>query len=131
MGVHITERAVERIVAAAAASVPGTTELERSLERLAGRTYPRYDVMVDDSAGTCSIEAFIAVVWPSPVTQVAVAVRRTIARWVEDMTGLEVTGVNVIVGPVVPGMPVTSAAVADHPAHPRLRPVTVRGRRVR
>ncbi|MDO5670991.1 MAG: Asp23/Gls24 family envelope stress response protein [Corynebacterium sp.] len=131
MGVHITERAVERIVAAAAASVPGTVELGRGLDRLAGRTYPRYDVIVDDSAGTCSIEAFIAVVWPCPVTAVAVAVRRTVAQWVEDMTGLQVTGVNVIVGPVVPGLPVTETAVADHPAHPKLRPVTVRGRRVR
>ena len=67
MGVRISERAVSRIVAGAAASVPGTTELARSL---AGRTYPRYDVIVDDAAGTCSVEAFIAVVWPSPVLRV-------------------------------------------------------------
>lgn len=125
MGLRITERAVSRIVAVAAASVPGTTELGRSLERLAGRTYPRYDVIVDDAAGTCSIEAFIAVVWPSPVTAVAEAVRTTIAHAVEDMTGLTVTRVNVVVGPVVKGRPVTAALVAAHPTHPSLRPVGV------
>lgn len=131
MVVRISDRAVSRIVAAAVASVPGTTELGRSLERLAGRTYPRYDVAVDDAAGTCSVEAFIAVVWPSPVTAVAVTVRRVIAVWVHDMTGLTVTHVNVVVGPVVPGLPVTDGAVAAHPARPTLRPVTVRSPRVR
>lgn len=121
MGVRISERAVSRIVALAAASVPGTTELARSLS---GRTYPRYDVIVDDAAGTCSIEAFIAVVWPSPVTAVAESVRRTITDWVTDMTGLTVTHVNVVVGPVIPDVPVTAYAVAAHPTRPRLRPVT-------
>ncbi|MDO5671171.1 MAG: Asp23/Gls24 family envelope stress response protein [Corynebacterium sp.] len=125
MGIRISDRAVSRIVAAAAASVPGTTELGRSLVRLAGRTYPRYDVIVDDAAGTCSIEAFIAVIWPSPVTTVAEAVRRTVATWVEDMTGLKVTRVNVVVGPVIPGVPVTAPLIDAHPAHPSLRPVTV------
>ena len=120
MGVRISERAVSRIVAGAAASVPGTTGLTRSL---AGRTYPRYDVIVDDAAGTCSVEAFIAVVWPSPVTAVAESVRRTITDWVTDMTGLTVTHVNVVVGPVVPDVPVTATAVAAHPPRPRLRPV--------
>ncbi len=142
MGLRITEKAVSRIVAVAAASVPGTTELGRSLERLAGRSYPRYDVLVDDAAGTCSVEAFIAVVWPSPVTAVAEAVRTTIAHTVQDMTGLTVTRVNVVVGPVVPGRRVTPAHVAAHPTRPSLRhvttptplplrPVTVRRSRVR
>lgn len=126
MWLKITDRALSRIVAAAAASVPGTTQLVRSLERPAGRTYPRYDVLVDDAARTCSIEAFIAVVWPSPVTAVAEAVRTTITTWVEDYTGLTVTRVNVVVGPVVRGRPVTTELVHDHPTHPRLRPVTVR-----
>ncbi|WP_460490469.1 Asp23/Gls24 family envelope stress response protein [Corynebacterium nasicanis] len=136
---RISERAVSRIVAAAADSVPGTTTLGRSL---AGRTYPRYDVIVDDLSGTCSVEAFIAVVWPAPLTAVATTVRRTIADWVTDMTGLTVTQVNVVVGPVVPDVPVTASAVAAHPTRPRLRPVstpppprlrpiTVRSHRVR
>lgn len=126
MPLRITERAVSRIVAAAAASVPGVMELGRSLERPTGRTWPRYDVIVDDAAGTCSIEAFIAVVWPSPVTAVAEAVRTTIADWVRDSTGLTVTRVNVVVGPVVRGRAVTAELIDAHPTHPRLRPVTVR-----
>lgn len=126
MALRITDRAVARIVAAAAASVPGVMELGRSLERPTGRTWPRYDVIVDDAAGTCSIEAFIAVVWPSPVTAVAEAVRTTIADWVRDCTGLTVTRVNVVVGPVVRGRAVTAELVDAHPTHPRLSPVTVR-----
>ena len=126
MWLKITERAVSRIVAAAAASVPGTTELLRSLERPATRTYPRYDVLIDHAARTCSIEAFIAVVWPSPVTAVAEAVRATVTEWVQDFTGLTVTRVNVVVGPVVRGRPVTAELLDAHPTHPRLRPVTVR-----
>lgn len=126
MSLRITDRAVSRIVAVAAASVPGTTELGRSLERPAGRTWPRYDVIVDDTAGSCSIEAFIAVVWPAPVTAVAEAVRTTIADWVRDCTGLTVTRVDVVVGPVVRGRAVTAELVDAHPTHPQLRPVTVR-----
>lgn len=126
MTLRITDRAVARIVTIAAASVPGTTELGRSLERPAGRTWPRYDVIVDDATGTCSIEAFIAVVWPSPVTAVAEAVRTTIADWVRDCTGLTATRVNVVVGPVVRGREVTAELVDAHPTHPQLRPITVR-----
>lgn len=126
MWLRISDRAVARIVAAAAASVPGTVELGRSLERPAGRTYPRFDVLVDDTTRTCSIEAFIAVVWPSPVTAVAELVRTTIAHWVEDYTGLTVTRVNVVVGPVVRGRPVTAGLLDAHLTHPVLRPVTVR-----
>lgn len=44
MWLKISDRAVSRIVAAAAASVPGTVELGRSLDRPAGRSYPRYDL---------------------------------------------------------------------------------------
>ena len=123
---RISDRAVARIVAAATASVPGTTELGRSLERIAGRTYPRFDVLVDDAAGTCSVEAYIAVTWPSPVTDVAEAVRTTIGTWVRETTGLTVTGVNVVTGPVVPAPRVSTVA----PTRPTLRPVTVAPLRV-
>lgn len=125
MTLTITDRAVSRIVAMAAASVPGTTTLGRGLDRMAGRTYPRYDVEVDHYANACSIEAFIAVTWPSPVTRVAEAVRTTITEWVQSLTGLAVTRVNVVVGPVVPGARVTSLLIDAHPAHPTPRPITV------
>ena len=133
MWLKISDRAMNRIVSAAAASVPGTTELNRSRERIAGRTYPRYDVIVDDAAGTCSVEAFIAVTWPSPVTSVAEAVRATITDWIHDYTGLTVTRVNVIVGPVVAGdrtRRITPDLVAANPTHPQLRAIATRPLRV-
>lgn len=117
--VVLSERAVAKIVAAAAASVPGTTSLSRGLERIAGRSYPRYDVMIDDHAGSTTIEAFIAVSWPAPVTAVAEQVRSTIARWVTTMTGLRVEQVNVVVGPVVAGSQrVSREALAAAPTAP-------------
>lgn len=121
MWLRISDRAVSRIVAAATASVPGTIELGRSMERIAGRTYPRYDVIVDDAAGSCSIEAFIAVTWPAPITAVAEAVRDSIIAWVHDATGLEVTHVNVVVGPIVLGQRVSESL----PTRPQLRAVSV------
>lgn len=121
MRLKISDRAVSRIVSAAAASVPGTIGLGRSLERPAGRTYPRYDVIVDDVVGTCSIEAHIAVTWPSPVTDVAEAVRDSIIAWIEDATGLKATHVNVVVGPIVPGQRVLKSLAT----RPQLRAVKV------
>ncbi len=132
--VRITERALRRIVAAAADSVPGTKSLGRSLERIAGRTYPRYDVIIDDAAGTASVEAFIAVTWPSPVTEVAKAVRTTITDWVHGLTGLRVTQVNVVVGPVISGEHVhrvTREQIDARPRLPKLRPVEAPPLRVR
>lgn len=124
--VVLSERAVAKIVAAAAASVPGTTSLSRGLERIAGRSYPRYDVMIDDHAGSTTIEAFIAVSWPAPVTAVAEQVRSTIARWVTTMTGLRVEQVNVVVGPVVAGSQrVSREALAAAPTAPQVTPVNV------
>ena len=41
------ENAVERIVVAAIASVPGTVESASRINRLAGRGYPRVDVQMD------------------------------------------------------------------------------------
>lgn len=131
--VRIAERALGRIVAAAAASVPGTTALGRSLGRIAGRTYPRYDVLIDDAAGTASVEAFIAVTWPSPVTGVAEAVRATVIDWVRGLTGLTVTHVNVVVGPVVAGehsRRVTQAQIDARPRLPQLSPTEAPALRV-
>lgn len=130
--VVFSERAVSRVVAAAAASVPGTTSISRGLERIAGRSYPRYDVMIDDHAGSTTIEAFIAVTWPAPVTAVAEQVRTTIAEWVTSMTGLRVEQVNVLVGPVVAGPHrTTRAEVTGAPLAPELTPVNVTSSEVR
>lgn len=123
----LTERAVTRIVAAAAASVPGTA----TVERIAGRSHPRFDVMIDDRSRSASIEAHIAVTWPSPVTAVAEAVRSTVTRRVREMTGLRVEHVNVVVGPVeADGRRVTREEI-DAARLPEPRPVRARELAVR
>lgn len=125
--IFITERAVSRIVAAAAQSVPGTTQVGKTLDRIAARSFPRYDVLVDAERGVVSIEAFIAVTWPAPVTRVAEEVRATITDWVTGMTGLRVTHCNILVGTVVKGEHrVTPELIDAAPDLPALRPVTVR-----
>ncbi|KQB87371.1 Asp23/Gls24 family envelope stress response protein [Corynebacterium lowii] len=125
--IFITERAVSRIVAAAAQSVPGTTQVGKALDRIAARSFPRYDVLVDPERGVVSIEAFIAVTWPAPVTRVAEEVRATIIDWVTGMTGLRVTHCNILVGAVIKGeQRITAELIDATPDLPALRPITVR-----
>ncbi|AKK02262.1 Asp23/Gls24 family envelope stress response protein [Corynebacterium epidermidicanis] len=114
--VRISERAITRIVAAAVASVPGTISHSAGIDRLTGRKFPRYDVQLDELQGTVSIETFIAVTWPSPVVKVAEAVRDAVRMHVETFTGLTVSQVNVVVGPVVhTGLRVTADQLALSP----------------
>lgn len=138
--VHISERAVTRIVEAACASVPGTARVTRSLERLS-RSYPRFDVLLEPTtpgsteAGSVSVEAHIAVTWPSPAADVATAVRDTIIQWVEDLTGLYCTRVNVVVGTAVVDNqqrsslssrpPLSAETLANTNLHPPITPVKV------
>ncbi len=120
----ISEKAISRIVERAAASVPGTATAGGGLERFAGLDWPRYDVELDEATQSVAVQASIAVTWPAPVTDVAVAVRETITQWIVDMTGLTVTHVNVIVGPIVEGSErVTQDRVENAPKAPRITPV--------
>ena len=95
------EIAIERIVVAAIASVPGTVESASRINRLAGRGYPRVDVQMDPFGAAVVIETDIAVSWPSPVVEIARAVRTTITRWLTDASGLPVVRVDVRVASVV------------------------------
>ena len=126
------ENAVERIVVAAIASVPGTVESASRINRLAGRGYPRVDVQLDPFGAAVAVETDIAVSWPSPVVEVARAVRATITRWLADATGLPVVRVDVRVASVVgseSGRPlprVTAAEVRAHDPAPALTSPAVR-----
>ncbi|MCZ9309435.1 Asp23/Gls24 family envelope stress response protein [Corynebacterium uberis] len=125
--VNISEKAVSRVVAAATRAVPGTVEVGRTLERIASRSFPRFDVLVDQDRRIASIEAYIAVAWPSPVTSVAERVRETITDWVQGMTGLKVDHVNVVVGSVVNTSQRVSQTFLDaHALVPQITPVKVR-----
>lgn len=124
---HYSEKAVTRVITAATRAVPGTVEVGRTLERIASRSFPRFDVLIDQDRGLASIEAYIAVGWPSPVTSVAEAVRSTITEWVQAMTGLDVDHVNVVVGSVVSGeRRVTQTFLDAHPLDPEITPVYAR-----
>ncbi|QTH60194.1 Asp23/Gls24 family envelope stress response protein [Corynebacterium hindlerae] len=118
----ISERAVTKIVAAAVASVPGTSVVKPSV----GRTFPRFDVQLDDDGDTATIEAFIAVTWPAPLLDVAETVRETIVEHVHTLTGIKVLACNVVVGPVVAG---EGRVLVEDLALPPLvtTPITVRG----
>lgn len=139
MSVRISERAVTKVVAAATASVPGTTGFSTSMGRITGRGFPRFDVQLDPDADTATIEAFIAVTWPCPVGAVAAAVRDHIIEHVGVLCGIEVLACNVVVGPVLPSkeritkeslaLPALQPAPVPAPPSLRLQPITVGGRR--
>ncbi len=123
----ISEKVVARIVSAAADSVPGTTRQTRSLDNITARRYPRFDVEVDNNAGTVFVEAYIAVLWPAPVTAVAARVRDTITAWVERLTHFSVSKVNVVTGPVIrQGDTITRDLIDAAPLSPNPTPITVR-----
>lgn len=112
--------AVERIVVAAIASVPGTVESASRINRLAGRGYPRVDVQMDSFGAAVAVETDIAVSWPSPVAEVARAVRATVTRWLADATGLPVVRVDVRVASVVgseSGRPLPRVSVDEVRGH--------------
>lgn len=122
----ITDRAVQRLAAAATASVPGTATVGGGLDRIAGMSYPRFDTQIDRLSKVVSVEAVIAVSWPSPANQIAEAVRKAITNWLSTMTGLAVRSVNVVIGNVVDGdRRVAPQAVAAARVSPRVSPVEI------
>lgn len=128
--VTLSERAVTKIVAAAAESVPGTVQHSAGIDRLAGRALPRFDVLVDDARRTASVEAFIAVSWPSPVVEIAKLVRQTIHDHVQKFCGIKVEQANVVVGAVIPSPTrLTSESLAVPDVSPSA--VTVRSNPIR
>lgn len=122
----ISEKVVARIVSAAADSVPGTTRRTRSLDNITARRYPRFDVEVNQSTRTVFVEAYIAVLWPAPVTAVAAKVRDTITAWVERLTHFSVSKVNVVTGPVIhQGDTITRDLIDAAPLSPKPTPIEV------
>lgn len=136
MTVLITERAVTKVVAAATASVPGTTGFSTGMSRLTGRGFPRFDVQLDHDADTATVEAFIAVTWPSPLVDIAETVRSTIVEHVRILCGIEVLACNVVVGPVLPAktrvtcedlsLPPLAPRPVSVPAPIKLAPISIR-----
>lgn len=104
-------RAMEKVISSAIASVPGTAAVDAKLAGLAGRAFPRVMAQMDPDTQMVAVDVVIAVYWPSPVTEVAKAVRAAIRDAVRDFTGFRTTRVNVTVGGAVPGERTTALAV--------------------
>lgn len=116
---HVSERTVERVAEVAASTVPGCRTIDAKLAGLAGRSFPRIDVRLDQTTGTANIEAEIASSYPAPVAAITDAVRATIIAHVRALTGVDVSRVKVNVATVEtlgPGTRVTWDEVANHNA---------------
>ncbi|MEL4163584.1 Asp23/Gls24 family envelope stress response protein [Corynebacterium bovis] len=125
---EIDEKILDRIARRAALSVPGVIEHSSGLNRLTGRSLPRFDIRVAPAERAASVDAQIAVRWPSPVVAVAQATRETVAEWIEHTTGVPVVAVNVDVVTLVAADGTTSSGAGTPgagSAHGRRDQVTV------
>ncbi len=117
---RFSEKSLSKIVNAAAASVPGVVRISSSWADIGTRSYPRCDIHSDQLAGVVQVTSFIAVSWPSPATDVAAKVQRTVTAWVHALTGLRCTRVDVTVEQAIDGdrrvQPAEVAAAAEAPA---------------
>lgn len=118
-------RAMEKVINSAIASVPGTAAVDAKLAGLAGRAFPRVMAQMDPDTQMVAVDVDIAVYWPSPVTDVAAAVRTSIREAVRDFTGFRTTRVNVTVGAAVAGERTTALAVETRVPLPAQIPAIV------
>ncbi|QPK79545.1 Asp23/Gls24 family envelope stress response protein [Corynebacterium lizhenjunii] len=123
-------RAMERVVHDAIDHVPGTVRVQGTLKKLGGKDFPRLAIQMDPDTQMVAIDTAIAVAWPSPVTEVAAAVRSAIGQAVQDFCGYTPTRINVVVGHAEPSQQrVTSAQIAYAqpltPRQPVARPLQV------
>ncbi|QNE88901.1 Asp23/Gls24 family envelope stress response protein [Corynebacterium incognita] len=120
----IEPKVIEKLAATAVRSVPGTVETEAKLGGIAGRSFPRFHVQVDNTHCLASVDAFLAVSWPSPTTHVAATVRQAIADALAVYAGFETSRINVEIGQARPGRRVHSTDLrrpAFYAARPRYR----------
>jgi len=92
----IKDRAIERIAAAAALSVPGVVRHSGGgLRRLTGGDLPRADVSTGGRA--VSVNLYVAVQWPYDAAMLTRRVHDTVERRLHELTGLRVHELNVLV----------------------------------
>lgn len=125
---HISERAINRIAAHAAGTVPGVVSTSGGIVKLGG-SYPRCAALVDRTTGRARLDVALAVSWPSPVSAVAARVRDAVRQEVEAATGLSAGVVNVSVEQVLHSAHRVSAEdLAQAPNHGVTIPVSVTSR---
>lgn len=111
--IDISERAVQKIAARAAAEVP---DVGAPARRLLGRSVsvgsadldglPRVDADVDGKVVMLDLD--VSVRWAQPVRAVTTSLRDHVSRRVEGMTGMHVAEVNIAVSDLVTQLPTTS-----------------------
>ncbi len=110
-GLRIADRVVIRVAQHAAAQVPGVALASGAgiSDRLGGGRRPRASC---ERAGTRAVIAVdLAVTWPCSTLEVAARVQREVAHEVEQLAGLSVDAVRVIVSDVVSGSGPSKARV--------------------
>lgn len=108
---NISEKALATITAAAIDSVPGTVRVSRR----ASRDLPRVDIQLNPESHAASVEVFIGVQWPSPVSQVTQAVVDTVTTWLDSFAGVTAKKVTVVVDEIVRGNRVYSSHATQAP----------------
>jgi uncharacterized alkaline shock family protein YloU len=100
---------VARIAGLAARQVPGVHQVLSHVADIdtarqpapAGRNRQRRDA-ADVGAGRTAIHLDLVTQYGESIPAIAQAVRHTVAKRIQDLTGLEVTEVNITVGDITP-----------------------------
>ncbi|WP_338886294.1 Asp23/Gls24 family envelope stress response protein [Rhodococcus sovatensis] len=114
----IKERVISRVAVAAALTVPDVVRQVGGMSRLTGRDLPRADVSVGEHSA--SVNLYIAVQWPSRISDVAHAVHDEVARALDEIVGLPLHRLNVVVAGTSPRSDAQSPISEN--THPVLRP---------
>ncbi|MDJ0358806.1 DUF6286 domain-containing protein [Rhodococcus sp. H29-C3] len=117
----IKERAIERVAVAAALAVPDVVRSVGGISRLTGRDLPRADASVGEYS--VSINLYVSLTWPCRIADVSEAVHTEVARTLDNIVGLPLYRLNVMVAATSAGEAVEQQ-ISDETtvAAPRPRP---------
>lgn len=109
----IKDRAIEKIATTAALEVPGVVAQGGGLTRFTGRELPRADV----STGTRSVAVnlYLGVHWPCDVAELTRRVHHEVGRQVENLTGMQLHQLGVLVAGTGPDTPADSDIACPTP----------------
>lgn len=96
----VRDRAVERLVIAAALDCDGVDRRSTGVDRITGRELPRADVVVSGDHVRAAVA--VAVEWRRPLAETSSAVAQRVTHALATMSGLVVDGVDVHVATVLP-----------------------------
>ncbi|BBY49920.1 hypothetical protein MARA_33880 [Mycolicibacterium arabiense] len=96
----VRDRAVERLVIAAALDCDGVDRRSTGVDRITGRELPRADVVVSGDHVRAAVA--VAVEWRRPLAETSSAVAQSVTHALATMSGLVVDGVDVHVATVLP-----------------------------